>query len=224
MLAAAGALSSREALGEPSMASSDDGSSTPVPMLGDTVADHPTRRPLPDSTTNVWTPMPRTERSGGRRVMVAAGVAALPLLAIGFMALTGGEEPASSAAPATAAPPASSAEPLPDPSVTIIIDVKPAGARIEIDGVEHEGPRIRLSRAGSHALVVTAPGYQALRRDLSAASDEHLVIELRPLPASERSAVPPPPRSGTRPPADDGKSAQPPPAVPNAKGPMETEL
>jgi serine/threonine-protein kinase len=68
MLAAAGALSSREALGEPSMASSDDGSSTPVPMLGDTVADHPTRRPLPDSTTNVWTPMPRTERSGGRRV------------------------------------------------------------------------------------------------------------------------------------------------------------
>jgi hypothetical protein len=86
--------------------------------------------------------------------------------------------------------------------VTILLQLDPADAKVEIDGIATTGPVLHLPKSDHvYRLTVSAPGYKTVERDLRAIVDGEMEISL---PKKKKARA-------TRPPS-------------GSVGPMETDL
>jgi eukaryotic-like serine/threonine-protein kinase len=193
---------SRQAGGPPSFAT--------IPAAPPTAVVAPTTLSATPSEIAARTAPPAAPARGGKPLVAAGAALGAIALAAGAWLLLGRGPAAptpSTAAPQVAAAPAPPAQapvaaPPPaanTPTVEIKLQITPAAAELQIDGVVTTANPLRLVRGEPHKVTVSAPGYVTHEQDLRPAIDGELVVNLdrasKPAAASVRRA---PPRSKKR--------------------------
>jgi serine/threonine-protein kinase len=151
--------------------------------------------PSADTTQGVVRPSVSPSSAGRRRAwpLIAAGVAVAATAALGWFAFGRSRSAprveateAPSAAPAvltTAVPTAPAPAPAPA-TVTITLSLRPPNATLELDGAPVKTPLHLPMDERTHKLVIRAPGYEPMTREIGARSDAYLDLSLQKTPAA----------------------------------------
>jgi serine/threonine-protein kinase len=156
--------------------------------------------------TLVTEPVTRVRARSGRRVAFAAGVGVAGAVAVAVVAVAFARARVAASSPPAASNPVAVAPapsaPLAPSSVSLLVESTPPGARVVVDGREAgtTPASIELPRgAEAVALEVSSAGYLTLSERVVPDADQHLILQLQPVPPPAASSAAAPTKRGSRP-------------------------